>query len=69
MRVYGTDTLVLQNKRIKVQLAEFAQADLNFYLENPRLYTVVRADGKEPTQEEIEETLATMDHVKIAERI
>jgi len=61
---YGNDVLVLRNKKITVQLGELPQADLRFYLENPRLYTLVRRDGQDPTQEEIEEELAKMDHVK-----
>ncbi len=64
MAAYGSDVLVLRNKRIKVQLADLPQADLKFYLENPRLYTLVRRDGQDPTQEEVEEELAKMDHVK-----
>ena len=61
---YGNDVLVLRNKKIKVQLAELRQADLKFYLENPRLYTLVRRDGQDPTQDEIEEELSKMEHVK-----
>jgi hypothetical protein len=61
---YGNDVLVLQNKKITVQLEELPQTDLKFYLENPRLYTLVRRDGQDPTQEEIEEELGKMDHVK-----
>jgi len=61
---YGNDVLVLRNKRIKVQLAELPQSELQFYLENPRLYTLVRRDGQDPTQEEIQEELAKMEHVK-----
>lgn len=62
--VYGNDVLLLRNKKIKVQLAELPQADLNFYLENPRLYSLLRQGSQLPTQEEIEEELSKMDHVK-----
>jgi len=61
----GKDTLVIRHKRIPVTVADVPQHELKFYLENPRLYTMVRADGKEPTQEEIEETLSKMEHVKV----
>ncbi|MGE0356508.1 MAG: hypothetical protein AB7P08_06275 [Burkholderiales bacterium] len=64
MKVYGNDVLVLRNKKIPVKLAEVPQADLKFYLENPRLYTLVRRDGQEPTQEEIAKELSKMEHVK-----
>src|SRR5450759_795658 len=60
----ATDFLLLRNKRIPVKLAELPQGDLKFYLENPRLYSLAREDGHDPTQEEVEEILAQMDHVK-----
>ena len=59
-----TDVLVIKNRRIPVKLRDLPQHELKYYLENPRLYTLVRGEGKEPTQEEIEETLIRMDHVK-----
>jgi hypothetical protein len=64
MTKYGTDFLVLRGKKIPVDLADLPQVNLHFYLENPRLYTLVRTDGRDPTQEEIEERLSTMDHVR-----
>lgn len=64
MTAYGKDVLVLRSKKIPVELADLPQANLKFYLENPRLYTLVREERHEPTQEEIEETLGRMDHVK-----
>ena len=64
MAKYGTDFLVLRGKKIPVDLADLPQVNLHFYLENPRLYTLVRTDGRDPTQEEIEERLSTMDHVR-----
>jgi len=60
----ATDFLLLRNKRIPVRLAELPHRNLKFYLENPRLYSLVRADGHEPTQEEVEEILSEMEHVK-----
>jgi len=64
MAKYGTDFLVLRGKKIPVDLADLPQVNLHFYLENPRLYTLVRTDGRDPTQEEIEERLSAMDHVR-----
>jgi len=60
----ATDFLLLRNKKIPVRIAELPQGDLKFYLENPRLYSLAREDGQEPTQEEVEDILASMDHVK-----
>ncbi len=47
-----------------MQLAEVPHGQLQFYLENPRLYSLVRTGGQEPTQEEVQEVLSGMDHVK-----
>ena len=64
MKVHGTDYLLLRSKKIPVQLAEVAQETLIFYIDNPRLFSLVRADGRDPTQEEIQDVLSGMDHVK-----
>jgi len=58
------DYLLLNGKTFPVVVRDVPQADLNFYLDNPRLYSVVRSGGKEPTEEEILDVLQNMDHVK-----
>lgn len=35
---------------------------------HPRVYSIVRADGRQPSQEEIQEKLCEMEHVKWQER-
>jgi hypothetical protein len=40
------------------------QRTLKFYADNPRVYSVVRANGKEPSQEEIQEQLSELEHVR-----
>ncbi len=60
----ATDKLVLKNNEIEVELCELNQADLKFYSENPRIYSIVNINGVEPSQDEIEEQLCNMDHVK-----
>jgi len=40
------------------------QSTLKFYADNPRVYSVVRANGKVPTQDEIQEQLSQLDHVR-----
>lgn len=62
--IVATDDVLIRGKRIPVLSTEVPQHQLSFYLENPRLYSLVRADGDEPTQEEIEERLLQMEHVK-----
>ncbi|PYE26363.1 ParB-like nuclease family protein [Paraburkholderia silvatlantica] len=59
-----TDELLIRGKSIPVILKEVPQHELCFYLENPRLYSLVWSDGNAPTEEEIEEKLLAMDHVK-----
>ena len=40
------------------------QSTLKFYADNPRVYSVVRANGKVPTQDEIQEQLSELDDVR-----
>jgi hypothetical protein len=58
------DTLLIRNKEIPVAIRYLPQADLRFFPENPRVYSIVRSDNKEPTQEEIQERLLNMEHVR-----
>lgn len=59
------DWLTISGQEIPVQLGWMSQHDLSFYLDNPRLYSVVQAMGREPSQEEIQQCLQAMDHVKL----
>lgn len=61
---YTEEKLTLRGEEITVRIGIMSQHDLLFYLENPRLYSLVRADGKEPSQENIEEILTKKDHVR-----
>ena len=58
------ETLLIRGIEIPVQTAELQQADLRFYVDNPRIYSVLRSDGEEPSQEEIERKLLELEHVK-----
>lgn len=58
------DEFLIRGKRIPVITKEVPQHELKFYLENPRLYSMVRGNGDEPTEAEIEERLLQMEHVK-----
>lgn len=64
MKGFVEEKLTLKGEEITVFVGSMPQLELQFYLENPRLYSLVRADGKEPTQEDIEETLTKKEHVK-----
>lgn len=59
-----TENLTIGKKNIQVQLVELNQADLQFYPENPRVYSVLNNAGVEPTQEEIEKHMCGLEHVK-----
>lgn len=59
------DTILLRGKKIQVFSCELPQETLLFYPENPRIYSIVRADDEaEPTQEDIFKVLVKAEHVK-----
>ena len=58
------DILQIRGKKIPVKVGDLNQFDLNFYPENPRIFSMVHADTKNPGQEEIEAKLVKLDHVK-----
>lgn len=58
------ENLTIGKKDYVVEICELNQADLKFYTENPRVYSVLNMDGSEPSQDEIEEHMCDMDHVK-----
>ena len=57
-------TLRIRKKDIPVRLGMMKQADLQFYPENPRVYSVITADGESPSQAQIQKALVVLDHVK-----
>jgi ParB/Sulfiredoxin domain len=62
--VVSTGTLLIRGKEIPVVTEEVEQSKLRFFAENPRVYSVVRSDSTEPTQEQIQKHLLDMEHVK-----
>lgn len=58
------DVMTVQSIRVVTQLGDMRQAELQFFGENPRIYSIVREDNEFPSQEEIQEKLEPMDHVK-----
>ena len=63
-QVWVEDTLTLSGQEVPVRAGAVAQTSLLFYPDNPRLYSMVRANQGNPSQEEIEQRLSVMDHVK-----
>lgn len=58
------DTLTLCNEEIPVRNGLLAVRELSFYPDNPRIYSLIRKPGVEPSQDEIFMRLRTLDHVK-----
>jgi hypothetical protein len=59
------DTILVRGMRIPVRIGQIRQADLRYFVENPRVYSLVHTNGSdEPTQNEIERALQAMEHVR-----
>lgn len=56
--------ITIGKKEYEVTETQLNQCELLFYEDNPRVYSILRANGGTPTQKEIEEKMASMDHVK-----
>jgi len=61
---YIKDTLTLRGKEIPVKLCSLPVVDLTFYPENPRIYSFICGNGLVPDQEEIQDRLMSLEHVK-----
>lgn len=59
------DIIKLSGWEIPVKRIDIELSQLKYYPENPRIYSVVYVDDKEPSQQEIEDKLQQMEHVKI----
>lgn len=57
-------TLRIRNHDISVRTVWIEQTKLQFFVDNPRIYSVVRAGGKVPDQTEIYEELLEQEHVR-----
>lgn len=58
------ETLLIRGVEVPVRILTIPQANLQFFVDNPRVYSILRSDGLEPSQEDIERKLLEMDHVK-----
>jgi hypothetical protein len=58
------ETLLIRGVEIPVTTALVEQSQLRFFVDNPRVYSILRSDGAEPSQGDIERKLLEMDHVK-----
>lgn len=59
------DTILIREKVIPVKTTMLDHNDLRFFVENPRIYSVLRRHGSdEPSQEAIQTKLLEMEHVR-----
>ena len=58
------ETLLIRGVEVPVQTTALPPADLRFFVDNPRVYSILRPDGTEPSQSDIERKLLEMEHVK-----
>ena len=58
------DTLTIRGTKVIVEVKFIPNRDLKFFVKNPRIYSIVREANEEPSQEEIEEKMRDMDHVR-----
>jgi len=58
------DKLRIRGIDLPVLVGELSHQELQFYSENPRIYSVVWADDTVPSQSEIFKALSQLDHVK-----
>lgn len=64
----ATEELTIGKNTFTVEIKEISQAELRFYPENPRVYSILNMADVDPTQEEIEEHMCKLDHVKQLKR-
>lgn len=62
--VLSGDSLTILGVKVPVTAQLLPQQKLKFFPDNPRVYSVVRANGKQPTQEEIQQQLSDLEHVR-----
>ena len=65
LQAWNGETLLIRGKEIPIVTTTVQQETLRFFVDNPRVYSVLRKDGTgEPSQERIQAKLLDMDHVK-----
>src|SRR5688572_13784270 len=56
--------LRIRKQDIPVRTLWLEQSKLKFFVDNPRIYSLVRGDGREPDQDEIYTALLDLEHVR-----
>ena len=60
-----TGTLRLRGVDVVTETREIEQSKLQFYADNPRVYSILRAEGYVPDQDEIWKQLLELEHVRV----
>jgi hypothetical protein len=60
---WPVDAITVNNKEIPVKVGQLSQLDLEFYPDNPRLYSLIKSAGG-MDQLEIQSSLLQMEHVR-----
>ena len=60
----ASHTITVRGKEIEVERCLKSIHEVRYYPENPRIYSMVYTGGSKPSQNEIEEKLIKMEHVK-----
>ena len=58
------DSLTILGVEVATVTQFLPQQKLRFFADNPRVYSVVRANGRQATQEEIQQQLSELEHVR-----
>lgn len=60
----NAETLLIRGVEVPVTTTVIEQSRLRFFVDNPRVYSILRTEGSDPSQADIERKLLEMDHVK-----
>lgn len=63
-RVSEQGSVILRGVEIATRTLDIDVRALKFYVDNPRIYSFMRADGVQPTQGDILAKLQTLEHVR-----
>ena len=59
------DEITIRHQRIPVRTLELEHEQLRFFPENPRVYNLLNAGGRLPSQDEIQAKLLDLEHVRV----
>ena len=60
---FSDSTIAIEGTVFPTKIGELDHADLNFYIENPRVYTAIYSEGKDPEQSTVQSHMCNLSHV------